>query len=177
MQHKTGPEHKALSVGVLGDGRGPAALPQPTCQCWICAPEGMFVPAPFPHTGADSVHKPTLSTSSRLVLPQHTLWWNWAHSHWERRAFCPLPPADGLGTAGGHSRSRGSGQAWRVPTCPSPVLRVTPRTPPVQEGCWGSEAGSASGLCCRPGELGGIIWCERHKLCWVVGLMHRKCWS
>ncbi|CAN8217740.1 unnamed protein product [Coccothraustes coccothraustes] len=87
------------------------------------------------------------------------------------RTFCPLPPADGLGTAGGHTQEPRVGAGLEGPICPSPV----PRLPPVQEGCGGVRRAVRSGLCCRPGELAGIIRSERHKLCRVLGLSHRRC--
>lgn len=178
MRHKTGPAHRALAVGVPGDGRSPAALPHPSSHCRICAPAGNVCACSFPsHTCSQCPWTHPLCFLSLLVLPEHTLQRHWAHSHCEREGI--LPPA--LSSwAGGSWWPHAGAKGLDTPEGSPPVPALCPLLPwghlLWRRAAGGVRQAGGSGLCCKPGNL-GEIWYERHKLHWVAGLNHSKSWS
>lgn len=165
MQHRKGPAHRALAVGVPGDGRSPAALSHPSSQCWICAPAGHVCACSFPtHTCRQCPW-----TQHLHFWAEHMLQWHWAHCHWEREGILPLALSRCAGGAGGHT------QEMRVWTgLEGSQLSLLPQGHLLcRRAARGLRVGSAfwALLQSRKAEY------ERHRLHWVAELSHRKCWS
>lgn len=133
------------SPGSWGSRRSQKSSNTPAVSAGFVLLQGMFVPAPFPHTHADSVHELSISTSELSTCSSGTE----LTATGKGRAFCPLLSADGLGELVATHRSWGSGQAWRVPSCP-----CYPKDTSCAEGLLGDWGWAVpSGLCCKPGKL------------------------
>lgn len=81
------------SPGSWGSRRSQKSSNTPAVSAGFVLLQGMFVPAPFPHTHADSVHELSISTSELSTCSSGTE----LTATGKGRAFCPLLSADGLG--------------------------------------------------------------------------------